>query len=189
MWKSERGSITVEAVFVFPIIFFVLMAIMYATFLYLDQSKLQTCVDRWAVKQSWAMEQQITLGETLKSRNYGKHSLFTVWKGQKEQEKKLSKKVKAELEQELIMGKIQSVKTNISATSIDIQVQVSMNIGISQVKEYFTGTPLVYTRQVQIPVHNSPEFARVYDVFDQATDQVKGADKVKKKMQDLLNSI
>ena len=65
-------------------------------------------------------------------------------------------------------------------------VTVNVNIGVSQVKEYLTGTPLQYQITANAPVHNPAEFARGYMAMGETLDGVKGVNAVKEKLKELL---
>ena len=65
--KLEQGSMTVEAVFVFPIIIFVLIAILYMSHYMADKCKGQSIIDLYAQEQALCLKGQYPLGT---SQNY-----------------------------------------------------------------------------------------------------------------------
>ena len=61
--KLERGNLTVEAAFVFPIVFFALMAIIYMSHYMADKCKGQSVVDSYAQKQAICLKERYDLGK------------------------------------------------------------------------------------------------------------------------------
>ena len=192
MWRrtmkkvlDERGSITVEMTFIFPVVFFVLVAILYFSFYMMDKSKVQAKIDQCALEQSICMKQGIELEQDISKRDFSKHELFTYWSSSDKQEKVLKEYTEKKLENILYMGELQEVKTNINLTEIKISAKVKMNIAFSNIKEYFTKTPLTYTVNVTQQIENSCEFVRIYETFDEFFGGENGGDKSKKQMDSL----
>ena len=68
-WKEERGSMTVEASFVFPIVFFVLLAVIYMCFYQVDKNNAGTIVHQAAEELAVYMKEQEMDEKTLSEHN------------------------------------------------------------------------------------------------------------------------
>ena len=82
-------------------------------------------------------------------------------------------------------GEVSSVAAKVSYNSIIITAKIKLTIGISRVKEFFTGTPLEYTIDTKIPVHNPEEFIRAYTALAGTMDEGKGEKSIKKKLREI----
>lgn len=179
-WKEERGSMTVEASFVFPIVFFVLLAVIYTCFYQVDKNNAGTIVHQAAEELAVYMKEQEMDEKTL-----SEHNLFYFLKNTTDTQAKSKKQVEEQLTKQLMMGNVENVSVEAGYTKVTVSATVSMNIGISHIKEYFTGTPLQYKTSITVPVHNPSEFARIYDAMGEMLDDVKGFEEVKTKLKNL----
>lgn len=184
-WKEERGSLTVEAAFVFPIVFFVLLAVIYMCFYQVDKNSAGTIVHQAAEEQAICMKEQIELGKKKEKTQWAEHNLFYFLKDSTSVQKKTKEQVEEQLLEQLMMGTVENVSVEADYTKVTVSATVSMNIGISRIKEFFTGTPLQYQTSITVPVHNPSEFARIYDAMGEMLDNVKGFEKVKEKLKSL----
>lgn len=184
-WKEERGSLTVEAAFVFPIVFFVLLAVIYMCFYQADKSNAGIIVHQAAEEQAVCMKEQIELGKEKDEKSLSKHKLFYFLQSTSDVENKRKEQVKELLSDKLMVGTVENVSVEAGYTKVTVSATVSMNIGISRIKEFFTGTPLQYKTAITVPVHNPSEFARIYDAMGEMLDDVKGFQKVKEKLRNI----
>lgn len=176
-WKEEKGSLTVEASFVFPIVFFVLLAVIYMCFYQVDKNNAGTIVHQAAEELAVSIKEQKMDEKQLKE-----HNLFYFLKTPTDMQKQAKILAEEQLTKKLMMGNVENVSVEAGYTKVVVSATVSMNIGISQIKEYFTGTPLQYKTSITVPVHNPSEFARIYDAMGELLDDVKGLKKVKEKL-------
>lgn len=186
-WKEERGSITVEAVFLFPMVFFILFAVIHFAYYQADKTTVQTVADRLAKEQAVALKERVELGEQKMVEDLSQHKLFCYVQGTGGKEDTLRQKIKEELQGRLMNGEVEQIKASVGYTEITVEVTVSSHILISQVKEYFTRTPLSYTERVSIPVHNPAEFVRAYSALELALDDVSAFEKLKEQIRKIKN--
>ena len=183
---TERGSMTVEAAFIFPIVFFVVLALCYFTFFMCDRVKLQATVNTLVQEQAVCVKDNTVLGKKRDYANILDKGVFYYLSDLSGQKAAFNKNLQSQAKKALIMGNITKVESNVTHTKINATVTVNVNIGISQVKEYLTGTPLQYQITANAPVHNPAEFARGYLAMGETLDGVKGVDAIKKKIKDIL---
>ena len=115
-----------------------------------------------------------------------KKGVFYYLSDLSDQKSAFNKQLQSKAKSVLIVGNVSKVDSKVSHTKIEASVTVDINIGVSQVKEYLTGTPLQYQITANAPVHNPAEFARGYMAIGETLDGVKGVDAIKQKLKDLL---
>ena len=186
-WKEESGSSTVEAVFLFPMIFFILLAVIHFAYYQADKTTVQITADHFAKEQAVALKERVELGEHKKIKDLSQHKLFCYVQGTGGKEDTLRKKIKENLQGKLLNGDVEQIKVLVGYTEITVEVTVSFRVLVSQVKEYFTGTPLQYTQRVSIPVHNPAEFVRAYSALELALDDVGAFEKLKEQIRKIKN--
>lgn len=101
--KLEQGSMTVEAVFVFPIIIFVLIAILYMSHYMADKCKGQSIIDLYAQEQALCLKGQYPLGT---SQNYTKileKSVYFYLSSLTKEETELDKQVREQLAESVLL--------------------------------------------------------------------------------------
>lgn len=186
-WKEESGSITVEAVFLFPMVFFILLAVIHFAYYQADKTTVQTTADHFAKEQAVALKERVELGEHKKIEDLSQHKLFCYVQGTGGKEDTLRQKIKEGLKGKLLNGDVEQIKVSVGYTEITVEVTVSFWVLVSQVKEYFTGTPLQYTQRVSIPAHNPAEFVRAYSALELALDDVGAFEKLKEQLRKIKN--
>ena len=186
-WKEDRGSITVEAVFLIPMVFFILLAVIHFAYYQADKTTVQTTADRFAKEQAVALKERVELGEQKKVEDLLQHKLFCYVQGTGGKEETLRQKIKEDLQGKLLNGEVEQIRVSVGYTEITVEVTVSFRILVSQVKEYFTGTPLQYTQSISIPVHNPAEFARAYSALELALDDVGAFETLKEQLRRIKN--
>lgn len=184
--ETERGSMTVEAAFIFPIVFFVVLALCYFTFLMCEKVKLQAAVNTLVQEQAVCIKDNTLPGKKRDYANILEKGVFYYLSDLSDQKSAFNKQLQSKAKSVLIVGNVSKVDSKVSHTKIEASVTVDINIGVSQVKEYLTGTPLQYQITANAPVHNPAEFARGYMAIGETLDGVKGVDAIKQKLKDLL---
>ena len=66
-------------------------------------------------------------------------------------------------------------------------MNIKVNVGVSRVKEFFTGTPLEYQLKTKVPVHHSAEFVRGVTAMGETFSDIKGMEAIKEKLGKLLS--
>lgn len=185
--KDNRngGYLTVEASYLFPIIFFIILAIFYLSMYLSDKAKAQAVVDTYARNQAICLKEYYELGQERDYKKIKERSVFYYLASQQSNEERLTQLVKKEINQELLLGSVEQVQAKISYCSIDIEATVAVNIGISHVKEYFTGCGLCYQVCTTVPVHNPEEFVRAYTQVQKLLDQESAFAETKEKIQEI----
>lgn len=185
--ETERGSMTVETAFIFPIVFFVVLALCYFTFLMCERVKLQAVVNTLVQEQVVCVKDNTVLGKERNYANVLERGVFYYLSDLSEQKSAFDRQLQSQARNTLILGNVSKVESKVSHTKIEATVTINVNIGVSQVKEYLTGTPLQYQITANAIVHNPAEFARGYMAMGETLDGVKGVDTIQKKLKELLN--
>lgn len=180
--KKEDGNITVEAVFVFPILFFAILAFFYIAFYMSDKCKVKADLNLMAQRQAACVKTGDELGEERAYENDGKRGIFYYLNTSAGDTEKLKKETEALLKEDLAMGEVESVQVKISYTQVQISATVRLDIAVGQVKQFFTGSPLTYTMDATVAVHDPSEFARAYRAMDQVLSSSEGFQKIKEQL-------
>lgn len=116
--EKEKGMVTVEAALIVPFLFFIILAIMYLAFYYMDEAKVWASTD---VVLSFAA-QSVGRNQSLLQTNY------------EQEEKKIAKQLRQELKGRLLLLSLK--KTEVTVNSNEIRLQVSLT-GKTAIWRYF----------------------------------------------------
>lgn len=184
--EQEKGSITVEMAFVFPMVFFLVLTLCYLTFFMCDKVRLQSMVNTLSEKQAVCVKDHYELGSTRDYSTILEKGVLYYLEDLSAEQALFQEKLENKGKKLLILGEVESVECSVGYSSVEANIVVNVEIGLSMVKEYFTGTPLQYTIHAKIPVHNPSEFVRSYTVIGDTIDQIEGASAIKEKLRNLL---
>lgn len=185
--KNQSGMITLEMMFIFPVVFFLVMTLCYLTFYLCDYVRLQGLVANITEEQVICIKDKENL---LTEFNYKKRRErgVTYFLDNLSQEKNiLVSTIKSMAEKEKLFGKVESVTVSLSHTKVEIQLNMSISTGIPKVHEYLGGMPYRYQINTSVPVHNPTEFTRAYTALQDTMESAKGVKKIKEKIDEIKN--
>lgn len=179
--KKVKGSITVEAVFIFPIILFIILAFIYFTFYLHDKTVTNAVMNEanerlnQSVKQPTDYKSGVIYYDKMTSR-----SLLCRYNGDYSVEIEAAKKyIKDQLGKKLMIGRVKKVEVTKSKGEISTKVSMESQISLLPSRVYLSR----YQKSVSMAeceVNNASEFARAADVSLDVVSQVKGFDKIVK---------
>lgn len=187
--KTFKGSITVEAAFVMPIVILSIFALIYLSFYLHDNCLIQGTMDLTLHKAGMTVkhEADISTGEVSYER-ISDRGVFYLLFGETEQEEKL---IQTYLEQELSKGlfitKIYGIKVSVTKAKIKISIETNTKVslpGLSYLFDPFADRAFVgeYT------IHNPTETIRGMEVILETGSSIKGVDKLKEIVEGMLGS-
>lgn len=183
--NSQSGMITLEAMFVFPIVFFLVITLCYLTFYLCDYVRLQGLVETIAEEQVICIKDKEKLFVEVNYKKRKERGITYFLDNLSSEKSTLVSIVKSMAEKEKLFGKVESVSASISHTKVQIQLQMTISTGIPKVQEYLGGTPFRYQINVSIPVHNPTEFTRAYTALQDTMESTKGAKEIKDKLNEI----
>ena len=102
--ENERGSMTVEAAFIFPIVFFVVLALCYFTFLMCERVKLQAAVNTLVQEQAVCVKDNTVIGKERNYANILDKGAFYYLSDLSEQKSAFNKQLQTQAKNTLILG-------------------------------------------------------------------------------------
>lgn len=184
-----QGSYTVEMALIFPIVFFVIISLIYMTFYMHDKVRIQSVADQAVIYGS----------ELVKHEKTDKHmdidyscldnrGIYFPLIGDLQKENKiLQSYVTEKLKRGLIIGEVTDVHIDLSKKEVEIKIKVNMKIGILRAKEFFSGSGTNITIVGKGRVHYPAEFVRQFDVIEGIVDDIQGYDDLINKLQRQLD--
>ncbi|MBD5088904.1 MAG: hypothetical protein HDT30_08880 [Clostridiales bacterium] len=183
--NSQSGMITLEAMFVFPLVFFLVITLCYMTFYLCDYTKLQGLVEIIAEEQVLCIKDKEKLLEEVDYQKRKERGITFYLDGLSAEKNILVSTLKSMADKEKLFGKVESVSATIGHTKVSIQINMAISTGISKVHEYLGGSPFQYQINTSIPVHNPTEFTRAYTALQDTMESVKGSKKINEKLNEI----
>lgn len=179
--------ITLEMMFVFPIVFFLIMTLCYTTFYLCDYVRLQGLVENLSEEQAICVKDNENLLAEVDYKKRKERGITYILKDLSKEKSTLISMVKSMAEKEKLFGKVEGVTASLSYTKVELQLNMSISTGMSKVHEYLGGTPYRYQISVSIPIHNPTEFTRAYTALQDTMESAKGSKQIKEKLKDIKN--
>lgn len=178
--KEERGSITVEAAFVIPIVFLTIFALIYLAFYLHDYNKIQGVVDLVIHKAGINMKHDGDIDTGLVSyEDINKRGVLYLITGDlKAIESDISKLLEQELDKGLFISDILRTEVDVGKLVITIDVQAKTRISLPLLKDVLNRLFNIKIERTY-PVHNPTETIRSSEVILDTGSKIKGVDKLK----------
>lgn len=187
MKKRVSASLTVEATFVFPVVFFLIFSIICLTFYLHDKCRLQYVVDKALHKASLSLKHEADLvSGQVEYEKINDRGVFYLSLGNTEKEKGI---LEGYLQQELTEGflftKVRDIRVVVEKREIEILAEGEFNIPLGLVMNFFHPKPIRI--QVNRPIHNPAEFIRMGEVILDTGEKIKGVEVLKEKIKQFSN--
>jgi hypothetical protein len=178
--KEEKGSITVEAAFVMPIVILTVFALIYLAFYLHDYNRIQGIVDLVIHKAGITIKHDadIATGRISYEDINDRGVFYTLTGDLPVEESKIGKLLDQELSKGLFITHI--IKAEVEAGKLDIKINVlaKTHIGLPLFQNAFNKL-LNINVESTYPVHNPAETVRACEVILDTGSKIKGADKLK----------
>ncbi len=177
MRTSElKGSITVETVFVFPIIFVVILTLMYMSLIMHDKVVLQSVAEEALVRSNQLCHQP---SDVLSSSIQYNKLLDTSLLGESEDKHKgeLAYYISQELEGKLFICEISNIQIHLQEDYCQIAIEADCKVSLPMVIEYIKDCRQISVSQ-QRSYHLPESFARKAEVILGTVSQVKGVERI-----------
>lgn len=184
-WKTQSGMITLEAMFVFPVVFFLVITLCYMTFYLNDYVRLQGIIENYAVEEGMCIKDsdELLVAPSYKERK--SRGISYMFGDLKKQQNSLALALEKSIENEKIIGKLEQVTVKISGAKIDVTVEMSIDVGIPQVHTNMGGSPFRYSMNTTVWIHNPEEFLRAYTKLKDTWESTKGDKLIKEKLSEI----
>ncbi len=186
---SFKGSITVEAAFVMPIVVLSIFALIYLAFYLHDKSRVQGVVDLALHKAALTIkhEGEFSDGKVLYE-NINARGVFYQFLGDKGKDReKVESYLSEELHKGLFIGEVKNIKVKISTIKITIAVEMQTKVNLPGMN--YLLYPLTNTEiSGEYFIHNPAETIRLMEVILETGSKIKGVSQLKEKLEDYLNT-
>lgn len=183
--ERSKGVITLEAVMIFPMVFFIVLTLCYLVFQLCDKVKVESVLENLAREQAIALKEGTALKEQGDYSKISEKGVFYLLEDLSEESNSLKKVAKNRMEKVMILGEIEQIDVKLSHYKVKISAKISTYFGLANIQEYFGGSPYTYELSVSIPVHNPAEFTRSYRALNETIENSKGRKKAKKQLKDI----
>lgn len=161
-----KGSYTVEAAFIFPIILFIILMLLYFSFYLHDISKIKGVVDQGTIKGILLIKDEV--GIQNGRIDYNKKLNYGGWSSLEDlrvKQNKIKEYVRKQLNTGLIISDISKLDINMNSSTIEIKVRAKMNISLKPVQQIFLKNKVRIEIKMKVPVHNPADFIRKYNTI------------------------
>jgi len=189
--STVKGSYTVEAALILPIILFIIIGLLYLGFYLHDKVKIQSVINDISTKGRELIQYEADLKTGLIDYGYYQSRFFfyPYFTDFVEKENNINVYLTEELNKGLFIAKVDSVAVSATLKRIHISVNGHMDIPFIEINQLFTNSGLTFSNNNTMEIHNTEEFIRVLDVFSGVADKVKVIDDILQNLQKLISSI
>lgn len=176
--RSLKGSFTVEATFIIPIILVVILVIIYMAFYLHDYCKIRSDITQGISKSHIAIRQPAN--KNFMDIDYdgidGKKLFHLLRSNHDEEEVTIEKMILNDLNQGLIISKIEGIETDIGWRKIQIHISASTNFPIPNILRLFYSKNKDIVINIELGNHQPSEFIRIADVLVDTGEKIEGVD-------------
>lgn len=185
--SSFKGSITVEASFIMPIVIFTIIALIYMAFYAQDINRIQSSTDISLHKASFALKHSSDLvtGRVFYENIGDRGVFFALLDNSAQKEEAIKKLMERYLSGKLYMLKEFRVKIVTTNSKLTVVLIAKGTIPLPILKEVFQPYSEIIIYEEYI-VHNPAETLRSMEVILDTGLKIKGVNALQKKLKELL---
>lgn len=170
--RCLKGSITVEAVLLVPVVVMVMIALMFSSFYLHDRVVCQTVLEKHAQRQERIRKHPVDVEKG--SVQYDKLTDSVILGDiivTKEEKEALSGRIQEELTKRLWIGTVQNVSCEISGISVKANAVITTRLPMKGLMNYLGGLKEKVTFTVKAPIHNPEELVRAYSALQRENER------------------
>lgn len=183
-----KGSYTVEAAFIVPIIIFVIMALIYMSFYLHDKARIQAIIHENLLEGGLIIKHEWNLNNNeIDYINIDKRGIYYPIVGETEDEINIIEdNLWDQLSHKLYIAQINGIVVEGDHWNISIKVDAVMNISILKVREFFTGSGTTLTLSSNGRIHYPAEFIRQFSTVEGVIEDRDGYNGILEKLSSFL---
>ncbi len=186
--KNIRGSLTVEAAFIMPMVIFIVFAIMYLTWYLHDTCRIRAAVDKTLHKAMMSVkhETNISTGETDYVNINSRGVFYLPFGSTRPDEDRILKNLNNELKDGLFLIRISNTEVSVDKFNIYITVEADAAVSVKGGASFLKPN-LKIKVQEKGQIHNPAEMLRLSEVVLDTASKIKGVEELKEKLDQFLN--
>ncbi len=183
-----KGSITVEAAFVMPVIFCVIFTLLYLAFYLHDKSKMQSTIDEALYKAGVSIKYEADIDcEEIKIEQLMEKSIFSVITGYGEEEEiEIEEYLEDKLQKGFFLLRVSSIEVTVKSTNISIEVAAKAG-NMLPLLNYLLRPITDLNLNNSFSIHDPAETIRGAEVILETGDKIKGVHKLLEFLKSGLN--
>ncbi|MDF2542586.1 MAG: putative rane protein [Herbinix sp.] len=185
-----RGSLTVEAAFIMPIVLTVIMLLLYLAFYLHDTVRIQGAVNTTVYKAGMLLKHpmDITSGET-RYVNMMKQNIFDWFTdATATEEEAISQYLEGQLSYGLFITKVNEIKVKVESTEVVITVSGNPKISLMGINKLWMSKDFILI-QGKSEIHEPSDFVRIANVVMETGEKIKGMEDWKERISDLISTV
>ncbi len=188
MKNTVKGSYTVEASLIFPMILFIIIGFIYLGFYLHDQDKIEAVINETLLKSRNLIQNDTDIKSGIMDyeKYYKRGILYSLQNNLQDKKQEIYNYLQTQLNKGLFIADINYIGIEVSHTSISIEIKAEMELPFWGVQSLFDGKTQV-TGYNSTAVQNNTEFIRIFDIFSSVAEKVPAIDKSLKKLQQILD--
>lgn len=185
--RKFRGSFTVEAALLLPMIIFIIYSMVFLAFYLHDRNRLEGIVDMVLHKGALTLKHEADLPSgSVDYENIGDRGVFYLLIGEtKEQEKEILEYLWEFSEKGLFFMEVTDIQVEVSKLKVKITLTGEFELPVKGILEFFHPDRTV-TLEAERSIHNPAEFMRMADVVLDTGSRIKGFQELKEKADKIL---
>ncbi len=181
------GSLTVEAAFVLPMVLMLTFALIYLSFYLHDLCRIRGITNGTLHQAALAYKHEVSLetGDIHYEELNERGIFYRITDSSEQEEKAMNYHIINELSEGLLLSRITAVDSEVRTLSLSVSVQVKTIVILpifGRLFENFTYTKITGS----YPLHDPAETVRACEVILHTGAQIKGAEQLKNRLQELL---
>ena len=185
--RQSRGSFTVEAALLLPMIIFIMYAMVFLAFYLHDRNRLEGIVDEVLHKAALTLKHEADLASgSVEYENIGDRGVFYLLTGDtKEQEEEILEYLWALSDTGLFLMEVTDIQVEVNKIKVKIILKGECEIPARGILEFFHPDRIV-TVEADRSIHNPSEFIRISEVVLDTGSRIKGFQELKEKIEKVL---
>ncbi len=185
-----RGSYTIEAALIFPLVLFIIISLIYLGFYLHDCGKVQAILDECQVKGKGLVTREVDLYSNLQSySNYlDRGILYPIDNNFKYKESQISNYIYKTTRDKLFISNVSNVEAQVSLYKIELKVGLNFKFPFAILETFFAGSKETII-QTSGRIHNPTNFIRGFQVSHDLVKKVDLVNEVTNKLKKIVEKI
>lgn len=186
-----KGSYTVEAALILPLIFFIIIGLIYLGFYVHDSVKIQSIIDETLIKARNLVQRDadISTGTVDYEAYLNRNLLYPYFSDFKDKESEIKTYMLDRLNSGLFIAKPKNINIKVESFDIHIEVEAEMEFPFTQMEYYFSKSSEAITWTNKNNTQTPMEFIRIFKVFSSVSESSQKVEEAINKLRNIINTV